>query len=114
MALPACATEPGLQLAAPPALGWAVAVMAWAYWRGALHWAVVPVLLPAQLQSNAAAVVATLLAVPALHRLVLGAVSTVTALALPQTPWMGSGGGGAVTVIATVAAAEVPLALVAV
>ena len=30
VALPACATEPGLQVALPPALGWAVAVMAWA------------------------------------------------------------------------------------
>ena len=72
-----------------------MAVMAWAaaYWRGALHWAVVPPLLPAQFQSKAVAVLVMLPGVPVLHRLALGAVSTVIALALPHTPLMGVGPG---------------------
>ena len=67
VALAPCATEAGLHVAAPPALGCAVAVMACAAAnrRGALHWAVVPVLLPVQFQSKADAVLVIVLGIAA-------------------------------------------------
>ena len=45
-----------------------------------------PPLLPKQFQLKPIALVVTVLAVPALHRLALGAVTDATLLAVPHTP----------------------------
>ena len=82
------------------------------YWRGALHWAVVPPLLPAQSQLKVVVALVTLLGVPVLHRLALGAALAATALALPQTPVIGRPTG--VTELDGADSAPVPALLVAV
>ena len=82
------------------------------YWRGALHCAVVPPLLPAQSQVKVAAALVTPLAVPVLHRLTLGAATTATPWALAQTPLIGMARG--VTALDAADAAPVPTLLVAV
>ena len=104
-----CATVLAAQVALPPALGWALAAIE--YWRGALHWAVVPPWLPVQFQLKAAAVRVTLLAVPTLHKLLLGETSTASAWALPQTPSIAAAIG--VTVAEAAEATLAPLLLVA-
>ena len=81
------------------------------YWRGALHWAVVPPLLPAQSQLKVVVALVTLLGVPVLHRLALGAALAATALALPQTPVTGTAAG--VTSLDATDAAPVPTLLTA-
>jgi hypothetical protein len=58
--------------------------------RFAEHCAVVPLLLPAQLQFHGPVPV-TAEAVPALHRLAVGALATVVPPALPYTPFTGGG-----------------------
>ncbi|MBC7711568.1 MAG: hypothetical protein H7203_16025 [Rhizobacter sp.] len=75
------------QLSVPFAPALAVTV----YWCGAEQLAVVPPLLPLQLQAKKrSSALETAVAVPAPHRLLLGATKLATPFALPHAPLTGT------------------------